>query len=230
MNSKKDHAIEKVLTEFVNFANLSLQQLDLLEKLMSSYNPNDPSKIIAEMKTNEEQMDKYEVSISERIINTIALYQPVASDIRKLMACYRMIINMERIGDIVMNIVYKLKKMKDPQIFKNSSGVIDNMLIQSRDMVNKSLLSFSENNKEYALWTIRNDEIVDLLNTELLTKSILRKDLPKDQEEMLLSFIDLKSILSGIERIADHATNIAEASIYSMEGTDIRHQGFKENN
>ena len=227
MNSKKDNAIEKVLSEFVNFANLSLQQLDLLEKLMCSFNPSDPSEIIVEMKMNENQMDKYEVTISEQIINTIALYQPVASDIRKLMACYRMIINMERIGDLVMNIVYKLRKMKDPQIFKNSSGLIDNMLIQSRDMVNKSLLSFSETNKDYAIWTIKNDEVVDVLKTELLKKSIIRKELPKDQEEMLLSFIDLKGILSSIERIADHATNIAEASIYSMEGNDIRHQDMK---
>lgn len=229
MNSNKDNAIEKVLSEFVNFANLSLQQLDLLEKLMRSFNPNDPSEIISKMRKNEEQMDNYEVKISEKIINTIALYQPVASDIRKLMACYRMIINMERIGDLVMNIVYKLKRMKDPQIFKSSSELIDNMLIQSRDMVNKSLLSFIDNDKEYAIWTIKNDEVVDVLNTELLKKSIVRKDLPKDQEEMMLSFIDLKSILSGIERIADHATNIAEASIYSMEGTDIRHQDIEEN-
>lgn len=229
MNSNKDNAIEKVLSEFVNFANLSLQQLDLLEKLMRSFNPNDPSEIISKMRKNEEQMDNYEVKISEKIINTIALYQPVASDIRKLMACYRMIINMERIGDLVMNIVYKLKRMKDPQIFKSSSELIDNMLIQSRDMVNKSLLSFIDNDKEYAIWTIKNDEVVDVLNTELLKKSIVRKDLPKDQEEMMLSFIDLKGILSGIERIADHATNIAEASIYSMEGTDIRHQDIEEN-
>lgn len=229
MNSKKDNAIQKILSEFVNFANLSLQQLDLLEKLMRSYHPNDPSEIIVKMKNNEEQMDNYEVKISERIINTIALYQPVASDIRKIMACYRMIINMERIGDLVMNIVYKLKKMKDPQIFKNSAVLINNMLIQSRDMVNKSLLSFSENNKEFAIWTIKNDSVIDVLNTELLKKSIVRKDLPTEQEEMMLSFIDLKSILSGIERIADHATNIAEASIYSMEGTDIRHQDIEEN-
>lgn len=229
MNSKKDNAIQKILSEFVNFANLSLQQLDLLEKLMRSYHPNDPSEIIVKMKNNEEQMDNYEVKISERIINTIALYQPVASDIRKIMACYRMIINMERIGDLVMNIVYKLKKMKDPQIFKNSAVLINNMLIQSRDMVNKSLLSFSENNKEFAIWTIKNDSVIDVLNTELLKKAIVRKDLPTEQEEMMLSFIDLKSILSGIERIADHATNIAEASIYSMEGTDIRHQDIEEN-
>ena len=43
---------------------------------------------------------------------------------------------------------------------------------------------------------------------------------------MLLSYIDLKSIITNLERIADHATNIAEASIYSIHGTDIRHSGF----
>jgi phosphate transport system protein len=43
---------------------------------------------------------------------------------------------------------------------------------------------------------------------------------------MLLSYIDLKNIITNMERIADHATNIAEASIYSMQGTDIRHKGI----
>jgi phosphate transport system protein len=45
----------------------------------------------------------------------------------------------------------------------------------------------------------------------------------KKTREMLLSYVDLKNIITNIERIADHATNIAEASIYSMQGTDIRH-------
>ncbi len=229
MTSNKDHAIEKILKSFEDFANLTLEQLDLLESLISSDNPNDPSDILAKIRANEEEMDNYEVRISERIINTIALYKPVASDIRKVMACYRMIINMERIGDLVMNIVYKLRKMKDPKIFQRSSELIDKMLIQSKDMVNKALLSFTNNDKEYAIWTIKNDEVVDELNRELLKKSIVKGDLCNETEEMLLSFIDIKSILSGIERIADHATNIAEASIYSMEGTDIRHQDIEEN-
>lgn len=229
MHSKKDTAFEKISNDFEVFSNIVLEQLDLLEKIANSDQPNDPSKYFSKMKKNEEKIDSMELKISERIINAITLYQPMASDIRKLMASYRIIINLERIGDLVMNIVYKLKRMKHPQIYQKSSELIDNMLVQSINMVNKSILSFTNNDKDDAIWTIKNDSIVDDMNRKLLKKSILKGELPKEDETMILSIIDIKSILSCIERIADHATNIAEASIYALEGTDIRHQDIEEN-
>jgi phosphate transport system protein len=90
-------------------------------------------------------------------------------------------------------------------------------------MVEKSLLSFTNNDKDYAVWTIKNDEVVDDMNRKLLVNSISKAKVSKKTKEMLLSYADLKNIITNIERIADHATNIAEASIYSMQGTDIRH-------
>jgi phosphate transport system protein len=89
--------------------------------------------------------------------------------------------------------------------------------------VEKSLLSFANNDKDYAVWTIKNDEVVDEMNRKLLINSISKANISKETREMLLSYVDLKNIITNIERIADHATNIAEASIYSMQGTDIRH-------
>ena len=59
------------------------------------------------------KIDKYEVLISEKFINSIVLYQPVASDIRKIVAIYRMTINLERIGDRVMNISHSLENIKE---------------------------------------------------------------------------------------------------------------------
>jgi phosphate transport system protein len=224
MKSKKDHAIAKILKEFEDFATLTLHQLDLLEKIMNVNNNESSSEIIKEMKKNETKLDNYEIRISEKIVNTIALYHPVASDIRKIIACYRILINLERIGDQIMNILYNLDKMKDPSVFVRSSELIDNMLIQSSSMVSKALISFTNNDKEYAIWTIKNDNIIDELNKKLLKKTIAKSNLANEQQELLYSFMNIKTILSSIERIADHATNIAEASIYSMEGTDIRHQ------
>ncbi len=61
--------------------------------------------ISSEIKENENKIDKFEVLISEKFINSVVLYQPVASDIRKIVAIYRMTINLERIGDRVMNIL-----------------------------------------------------------------------------------------------------------------------------
>ncbi|MFW5804354.1 MAG: phosphate signaling complex PhoU family protein, partial [bacterium] len=175
----------------------------------------------------EAKLDDYEIQMSESIINIIVLYNPVASDLRKIIACYRMVLNLERIGDLIMGTVSYIDRIKDPAIFKKSSTLIDNMLILSTQMVTRALLSYTNRDKEDAIWTIKNDSVVDELNHKLLKKSILKEKLPDETRKMLMSFINIKSIITNIERIADHATNIAEASIYAMEGKDMRHRNME---
>ena len=107
--------------------------------------------------------------------------------------------------------------------------VLNVMLLSGISMVEKSLLSFINNDNEYAICTIKNDEIVDDMNRKLLKNSISRSRVSDKTKEMLLSYIDLKNIITKLERITDHATNIAEGSIYSIQGTDIRHSGLNSN-
>jgi phosphate transport system protein len=183
--------------------------------------------IRSEIDINEDRIDKYEVLISEKFINSIILYQPVASDIRKAVAISRMSINLERIGDRVINILNSVDNIKDSDEYKAMIEVLNVMLLSGISMVEKSLLSFINNDNEYAIWTIKNDEVVDDMNSKLLINSISKAKVSDKTKEMLLSYIDLKSIITNLERIADHATNIAEASIYSIQGTDIRHSGLE---
>ncbi len=227
MSAKKDAAIEKIIHDFEKFSNLILTQLDLLDQIISSYTSEIPGKIMDQIKKNEAKLDDYEIQMSERIINIIVLYNPVASDLRKIIACYRMVLNLERIGDLIMGTVSYIDRIKDPAIFKKSSTLIDNMLILSTQMVTRALLSYTNRDKEDAIWTIKNDSVVDELNHKLLKKSILKEKLPDETRKMLMSFINIKSIITNIERIADHATNIAEASIYAMEGKDMRHRNME---
>jgi phosphate transport system protein len=209
-------------------ADTILGQLKLLEKVMAdSTGESEREKIIAEISENEDKIDKYEIIISDKFINSIVLYQPVASDIRRIVAIYRMTINLERIGDRVMNIVRSLVNIKDKAEYKAMAEVISVMLVSGMTMVEKALLSFINSDNEYAVWTIKNDEIVDEMNHKLLTNSISKANVNERTREMLLSYIDLKDIITNLERIADHATNIAEASIYSIQGTDIRHSGIE---
>ena len=106
--------------------------------------------------------------------------------------------------------------------------MIDNMLMQSSNMVTKALISFINKDRDYAAWTIKNDEIIDGLYTKLIKKSIKSGEISADNKKLLLDLMDIRSIITNIERIADHATNIAEASIYSMEGTDVRHMDIED--
>jgi phosphate transport system protein len=223
MTSKKDDAIKNLMAEFEDLANLVLRQLDLLEKVVSSGETTVPDEIEREMQENEKSIDKSEVKLSDKIINTIVLYQPVASDIRKIIACYRIIINLERVSDQAMNILGMLQNIKIPEIFTNLSEVISNMLIQSSGMVNKALLAYTTDDREYAIWTIKNDAVIDELNQKMLKKAIKKTNISEENKLILTSFINLNSIVANIERIGDHATNIAEAAIYSIEGKDIRH-------
>ena len=226
MTTKKEEAITDSVKSLEEMANLVLTQLTLLEKLMSLNDKIEMDKILTTIEENENKIDQYEVIISDKFINSIILYQPVASDIRKLNSVLRISINLERIGDIVLNIINSLKSIKGTAEFEAMQEVLMNMLVSGVTMVEKSLLSFMNNDDSYAEWTIKNDEIVDEMNRKLLINSVSRAKVNEKTREMLLSYMDLKNIITNMERLADHATNIAEVSIYSMQGTDIRHQGY----
>lgn len=215
------------MTSFREMANLVLAQLSLIEKLMTSAGANTKD-LISSIGNNEKEIDKYEVLISDKFINAIVLYQPMASDLRKLIAVYRMTINLERIGDLVMNMTHNMETSGRSEEFRRMSDVILAMLQSGKVMVEKSLLSFVNSDTDYAIWTIKNDAIVDEMNHKLLINTISKSDLDSKIKGMLLSYVEIKNIITNIERIADHATNIAEASIYALQGTDVRHSGFEK--
>lgn len=225
MKTKREESVIEIIDTFKEMADTVLAQLTLLEKYMAKPEETANNQIISELKENENKIDRFEVLISEKFINLIILYQPVASDIRKIIAIDRMTINLERIGDRVMNILHATTNIKDTQEYKAMIDVLTVMLLSGISMVEKALLSFINSDNEYAVWTIKNDEVVDDMNNKLLVNSISKAKVSDKTKEMLLSYIDLKDIITNLERIADHATNIAEASIYSIQGTDIRHSG-----
>jgi len=229
MKTKREESILDIIETFEEMADTILAQLKLLEKYMDEYVEEKRDLIRSEININENRIDKYEVLVSEKFINSIILYQPVASDIRKAVAISRMSINLERIGDRVINILNSIDNIKDSVEYKAMIEVLNVMLLSGISMVEKALLSFINNDNEYAIWTIKNDEVVDDMNSKLLINSISKAKVGDKTKEMLLSYIDLKNIITNLERIADHATNIAEASIYSIQGTDIRHSGLDSN-
>ena len=224
MNTNKENAIQDIVDRFGKYADLILHQLSLLEKVFSTGMASIPKELIDEIKKYEEESDTYEIKLSEKIINTIVLQKPVASDLRKLIACYQIVMNLERVADLVTNIVNFIPKIKDQETYNKMTDAIFNMLIIAKNMVQKSILSFINNDKEFAIWTLKNDSIVDEMNHKLVKKAVAKSKLPEETQQLLLSYININSIISNIERIADHAINVAEASIYAMEGTDIRHQ------
>ena len=223
MTIRKDDALNNIVADFETLSNIVLEQLDQIENVITAGNIVVPDDVLKKIRENENDIDKKEVKLSDKIVNTIVLYQPVASELRRIIACYRIVLSLERIGDIVVNISNFIEKIKTPEVYSRLQEVLSNMTILSIKMVRKSLLSFINDDKEFAIWTIKNDVVFDEINHKLLKKMLAKADTAESSKHLLMSIITIKEMMSNIERIADHATNIAEAAIYSIEGKDIRH-------
>jgi phosphate transport system protein len=224
MPQKKEEAIQDILSDYEKLANMVLNQLDVVEKLISTGEPGIEEKKFELLLKEEERINKLEVKLSENIINAIALYQPVASQIRQLMSCYRITISLERIGDLAISVVKLMRRIENHDVYQSLSDFLAKMMNLSVDMSRRSMLSFINNDMELAKWTIRSETVVDEFNRKMLKKVAERSDLLTEDKNILISFINIKEMAAAIERIADHAANIAEASFYSFEGKDIRHK------
>ena len=224
MPQKKEDAIQSIISNYEKLANMVLNQLDVVEKLIASGKLRLSDEQYDELKENEAKINKLEVKLSEDVINAIALYQPVASQVRQLMSCYRITISLERIGDLAVSIVKLMRKVENQEVYAGLSAFLSKMMDLSVDMSRRSMLSFINHDMELAKWTIKTETIVDEFNHKMLKKVGERSDLLTEDKNVLLSFIIIKEIAAAIERIADHAANIAEASFYSFEGKDIRHK------
>lgn len=230
MTSNKDLAIQKIEKEFEKLSNLIITQLGLLQDLLNKEEKVDKNSLLKKLVTNEADIDKYEVQLDEKIVKVIVLHHPLATDLRRLFAIYHMTINLERVGDLAVKITNTFLEIEDSTMQDESASTLQNMLKITSKMVNRALLSFINSDAEFANWTINKDMEFDELNKKLLKKNIKSAGLPKESQQMLNDLVDLRSIISSLERIGDHATNIAESSIYSMTGTIIRHQNPKTEN
>lgn len=223
----QDLAIQKIEKDFEHISNLVLEQLHLLEELFNSDRKEDPAELFKRLEKNEEKIDQAEKQLDDLIIRTILLYHPVAGDLRRLFAIYHMTINLERIGDLVMAVTCIYRELKDANLLEESRSALHQMLNSTSRMVSKSLLSFIQSDQKMAERTIRKEHTFDELNKKLLKKAVKVAGLPKKSQEILNNLMDMRTMFASLERIGDHATNIAESSIYAISGSNIRHQDPK---
>lgn len=224
MSVAKDKAINKIMSDFDKASNLTLKQLDLLQKVVNTKESGIPAETIQQLKKNEKKLDRFELKISDRIINVIVLYNPVASELRNIMACYRMITNLERIGDLIIKAMNYLKKMQDIRLLLLNIDDINNMISQATEMLTKATFAFLEGKEEDARWAINNDVEVDKLDRHISRNSILAEEVFEEVHKVIEDYSSIKSVVSAIERMADHAGHIGEAAIFALKGKDVRHQ------
>lgn len=228
MSIKKDKKFDKLDNDFAKMKALLFQQFEILEEVVTNGLDEVEKSAVLTFKKNEDKIDQFELKMSDNIVQTIGLQHPMASELRLLVSYFRMISHVERIGDQLNNVMRFFHKMDPPNIPENQKDSVLNMLSLSEKMVKKALISFEDGDHEYAIWAIKNDEIVDEMQSTIL-KRMVRKNAPKNTDPTeIFNLLNFNSILGNIERIADNATNIAEASIYYQQGIDLRHQELPE--
>jgi phosphate transport system protein len=173
----------------------------------------------------DDRIDQYEVDIERKCIRIIALYHPEASDLRLVMGAYKVVSDYERIGDEAENIAYRvLELIKEG--YKITPVQLKYMAETVTDMVDMATAAFFDGDIELAKRVIEKDNTVDELyhsvERELITYVL------EDPKEYLHEIFPLLFIARHLERMGDHAENIAEFTFYTSEGEWIRHTPILE--
>lgn len=165
-------------------------------------------------------VDQIEVEVEEEALKILALYQPVATDLRFLTAVLKINNDLERIGDLATNIAKRAVKMcKETAL--TMPDELGQAAIRTRDMVHDSLSAFVNFDAEPAKVVCGKDDEVDQLCRQV--RRFVEMQIQKDPARVSC-YLDMLLASRNIERIGDHATNIAEDVIYLVEGTIVRHR------
>jgi phosphate transport system protein len=171
----------------------------------------------------EERVNAMEMEIDRDLSSIIARRQPTARDLRLLIAVSKTIANLERIGDEAARIARTVQRLL-------SSGMSSRLRLPVTDLVfeselaiaqlRKALDAFARLDVEAAVDVLRNDDQIDQEFDGLMRKLITYM---MEDPRTISSAIDLVFVAKAIERVGDHAKNLAEQIIYIVKGTDVRH-------
>ena len=165
------------------------------------------------------EVDNVEVEMEEECLKLLALYQPVANDLRLIVAVLKINNDLERIGDHAKNMAEVVLHMAEGEPLKipaSMTAIFD----KTKLMLRKALLAFVELDRKLAEAVLAMDDEVDALcKSELPLQIELMKHEPDLVEQRLM----LLSVCRQLERIGDHASNIAEDIVYLLSGEIIRH-------
>jgi phosphate transport system protein len=170
------------------------------------------------------RINQLELAIDQMCLQILARRQPVASDLRFITIAMKLVTDLERIGDQAVNLSERVLELNDEPPLKPYVD-LPRMAEEAQEMVHGALDAFVEGNAEKADVVIRQDSIVDAyymqIFRELLTYMM-------EDPRNIFRATRLQSIAKYLERIGDHATNIAEMVIFNVRGEDVRHVGKLE--
>jgi len=208
--------LDKVKKMILSLGALVEQRVNRIKTAIEDRDVN----LAEEIRHLDHEIDEMEVEIEEECLKIIALHQPVAADLRFLIAVVKINNDLERIGDQVVNIADRVvrvaKRPTVPYVFDYTE-----MAEKAEAMLRMSLDSLVNQDLDLAVKVLHLDDEVDRLQNEAYDR--IKQAISDGVSEDIGYMINLLLISRHIERLADHATNIAEEVVYMIEGEIVRH-------
>ena len=170
---------------------------------------------------DDEEIDQLEKQVDKDGIELLLRFQPVASDLRRVISAMKLCSNLERMGDQAVNIARKARKLnRHPPL--PEVELIEPMRQHAMQMFKDSVDAYVREDVELGRALKARDKALDEMNAVASRRLIERMAENPDQ---LRGYLNLMFIARHLERVGDHATNIAEDAVYAAAAEDIRHQG-----
>jgi phosphate transport system protein len=208
--------VESLKTNLIKMASIVDEMVDEAIVALDSGNIDD----IKNIKSKDREVDAYDNLIQTQCENVIALFQPVASDLRFVMSALMINNQLERCGDIAVNISKRIKKTNEYNSLIKEAKILE-MGTKAKDMLKKAIDSFIHNDSSLAEQVLKDDDTVDELNKQIFNFLIDRMKVDNSTIQVCSHLIILAK---QIERLADHATNIAENLVFYTDAKIISHR------
>ncbi len=210
-----DSELDALRSHLVQMGEKSIEQVRLAVRAVVEGDPE----LARQVRAGDDVLDRLEVLIDEEGVRYMSLRNPIATDLRLVVVGMKAGHDLERVGDEANNIAKRALRLAGEAPLK-PFVILPRMAAIAQDMLRDALDCFLQHDNDKALAVIRRDQEVDDLHRELYRElSVFMAEKP----DTISRALELMFISKSLERIADHATNIAEEMVYLAKGEDIRH-------
>jgi phosphate transport system protein len=215
MRSRFQHGLDELKERLLEMGGMAEAAIEMAAE---SYRKRD-GRLAQQVFLRERMINQSERTIDEIAVDLLAMQQPMATDLRFVLAVLKINADLERVGDLAVNIAQRsLDLLQEPEV--EVPVDITRMTTAVSTMVRRALESFLSAKIEVAQAVLEMDSIVDRMKDEAFVNIVSQM---KRDPEQVRSYLDVLLIARSLERIADHATNIAEDVIFWVSGADVRH-------
>lgn len=216
MSKHLHRAVLDLRTDLVEQFGVVEQMINMSVRALVERRPDMAAQVIE----TDDKVDAKDIQIEEECLKLLALYQPVAIDLRWMVSAIKLNGELERMADLACNIAERSKSLDLFPLFTVPDD-INQMVTVTLEMVREALDSFIEQDADLALQVIARDDEVDRLNVELIEEL---QAMMKTDTDWVEPAVHCFSATRHLERIADMATNVAEETIYMVSGDIVRHK------